>query len=282
MILQNHYFSEICHDFKADYVKRDTPFFMESYHYHKTYEIYYCIEGERRLFLKDRIYHVTAGDLVFINKYELHSVNDWTTPGHARIVLSINDEWLESLNMGDIDIFSCFHRGIVVAETNPKQQEWVLNRLLEIVDEYNEKAFGSDIRLKAMTIDLLIALNRILDHCEDKTSPHSQKDKMISDIMQYLTEHYKEDFSLEKISLEFGYSKNYLCSLFKQVSGFSMVAYLNAIRVKEAQRLLKSTKHSIAEISEMTGYENITHFGRVFKEVTGCSPLSYRKKFSHK
>jgi len=59
--------------------------------------------------------------------------------------------------------------------------------------------------------------------------------------------------------------------------GFSFVEYLNGVRIKEAQNLLLKTDMSIVDISQTVGYKSLTHFGRVFKNVTGSSPRHYKK-----
>jgi len=50
------------------------------------------------------------------------------------------------------------------------------------------------------------------------------------------------------------------------------------VRIKEAKKLLINTKLSITDVGEAVGYKSNTHFGRVFKNITGASPLSYRKR----
>lgn len=62
------------------------------------------------------------------------------------------------------------------------------------------------------------------------------------------------------------------------MTGLTFTEYLNYIRVKEAKELLCKSAESITQISEKVGYESITHFGRVFKKLTGVSPLKYRKQ----
>ncbi|MFV0412973.1 MAG: helix-turn-helix domain-containing protein, partial [Oscillospiraceae bacterium] len=49
----------------------------------------------------------------------------------------------------------------------------------------------------------------------------------------------------------------------------SFIAYLTQVRIPKAISLIKTTKLTIAEISESVGYANSTYFCRVFKRVTG-------------
>jgi len=58
------------------------------------------------------------------------------------------------------------------------------------------------------------------------------------------------------------------------------VKYLNTVRVMKSKRLLKESEFSITQIAEKVGYENATHFGRVFKAITGLPPIKYRKNIT--
>ncbi len=57
----------------------------------------------------------------------------------------------------------------------------------------------------------------------------------------------------------------------------SYVKYLTAIRLDEAKKLLLTTDHSIASISEMVGYPNVTNFYRHFRSQTKMTPAAYRE-----
>ena len=53
--------------------------------------------------------------------------------------------------------------------------------------------------------------------------------------------------------------------------------WLTNKRLKHAKMLLKTTNQSITEIALNSGFENVSHFSRIFKEKFGLSPLQYRK-----
>jgi YesN/AraC family two-component response regulator len=72
-------------------------------------------------------------------------------------------------------------------------------------------------------------------------------------------------------------SPYYLSRFFKEATGFTFVEYLNSVRIKEAKRLLERSSMKVKLISRKVGFGSVTHFGRVFKLVTGHTPLYYRK-----
>jgi YesN/AraC family two-component response regulator len=66
--------------------------------------------------------------------------------------------------------------------------------------------------------------------------------------------------------------------LIKNQTNRSFKEYLNTIRLTEAQRLLSETDRQIIEISMAVGYNNISHFNRIFKEKNGKTPREFREQ----
>ena len=83
--------------------------------------------------------------------------------------------------------------------------------------------------------------------------------------------------SLDDIASQFYISSGYLCKTFKDITNFTIIEYINYTRVKEAKKLLKTTNTKVADIAMNVGFGSITHFGRIFKQITGNAPLYYRK-----
>jgi AraC-like DNA-binding protein len=97
-------------------------------------------------------------------------------------------------------------------------------------------------------------------------------------IADYIGKYYKEEISLETIAAEIGINKQKITNLIKENSTFNLRQYINAIRINEAENLMKETNLGITEIGYEVGYSSATHFNRVFKEIRGVSPSEFRKK----
>ena len=65
----------------------------------------------------------------------------------------------------------------------------------------------------------------------------------------------------------------------KASSGKSVTYWLQNAMITEAQRLLYYTENEVKEIAFMLGFEDHTYFSRLFKKITGVTPLAFRKKF---
>ncbi len=102
-------------------------------------------------------------------------------------------------------------------------------------------------------------------------------DEQIHKIIQYLAANFSEaNLTVDKISKGCGVSALKVPKCIKSEFGISVPEYLNQIRIKEAKRLLVETDRQILEIALTIGYNNASHFNRIFKSKEGLSPLEYR------
>jgi len=95
--------------------------------------------------------------------------------------------------------------------------------------------------------------------------------------LEYIRKHCSDcDLSLDRISEEFQITSTYLCYVIKEQTGVSYKKYLTELRMEEAKRLLKETPLRIIDISQATGYNDVSYFIKVFQKHTGLTPAKYR------
>lgn len=273
-----------CHEkvegLEIEHCKRQEPSSMPLYHYHDSYEIYYLLSGVRNYFIKDRTYRVEKGDLVLINRHVLHKTTYGGSQTHERILVDLQEAYVERLCqlVNDIDILLPFHQNVNVIKLAKNEQKGIEQILFKLMKEVKERGAGSESCVRIAMAELLIMTARLsLLAKETPDAPLDQIQEKISGIVKYINAKYMEKLTLNGISETFFISPYYLSRLFKKVTGFTFVEYLNSIRIREAQQLLKESGLNVSEIAGRTGYESSTHFGRVFKEITGMSPLRFRK-----
>ena len=97
-------------------------------------------------------------------------------------------------------------------------------------------------------------------------------------IAKYIDHNFKKQINLDGLSEQFHFSPSYLSRLFHQNKGITIKKYLNQQRVKYAIYLLQNSNLAIKEVSYNCGFINITHFNRVFKDVTGKAPSQIKKE----
>lgn len=103
--------------------------------------------------------------------------------------------------------------------------------------------------------------------------------KRIERIHEYLMNNYKEEINLEKLADLVSLAEGSLCRFFKQNVGITLFEYLNKIKVEFACKLLMDPDLSVFEVCLDSGFNNLSHFNKQFRKITGVPPLEYRKRF---
>lgn len=99
-----------------------------------------------------------------------------------------------------------------------------------------------------------------------------QYSRKVKRIIQYINEHYAEDISLNMVAEEMNLSLIYVCQIFKKEVGMTFKTYLTKVRIREAERLLRTGEYKVYEVSRMVGYQTVQYFSKVFKQETGEYP----------
>ncbi len=107
------------------------------------------------------------------------------------------------------------------------------------------------------------------------------EDYELKGIVTYIEENYQDkNLSLKQVATRFFLTGNYLSKQMKKEFGFSFVEYVMNYRIQKAQELLKNEHnfYTIQEIANKVGYEDPHYFSRVFKKITGKTPLQFQKE----
>ncbi|WP_040948290.1 AraC family transcriptional regulator [Gorillibacterium massiliense] len=255
--------------------------FERTNHFHSTYEIYYLISGRRDYFIKERSYQVQAGDLIFINKYDVHKSSITGKPEHERLVINFSDAFLGTNHpFYRPELFRVFQQEGALFRLTTEQISFVMGIFGKMIHEIKEARAGFETYLRVLLTELLLFAERLNEAAEGEKidqEPMSPMHKKIAGVVKHIHLHYHEPVTLTDLSEWFGMSPSYLSRTFKAVTGFTLIGYVNLIRTREAERLLLETRHSIIEVAAAAGFEHFTHFNRTFKSLTGTTPSKYRK-----
>ena len=99
---------------------------------------------------------------------------------------------------------------------------------------------------------------------------------VITKAKQFIQENYTEDLSLGQVAAAVHTSIFYFCKLFRKVTGTTFTEFVSRTRVEKAKNLLLNPNLRISEIAYEIGFQSLTHFNRVFKNIVGESPTEYR------
>ncbi len=260
--------------------KKQLNHMMPESHFHSSYEVYYLLEGERQFFIKDRTIVIKAGDLIIIQPNVLHRTANGEQPKHEKIILNFKEGFLSTLNGNFFNtLHPYFHKDYLVIHFSLQHKILVEDMLQQIVHEAQEQRSSYEVYIQTLIMQLMMYSSRYLEEYNSKPLEYlSTVHERISEVVRYINTYYKNELSLQSLADKFFISPYYLSRIFKEITGFTYVEYLNSVRIKEAIKLLEETNLKVCFIASKVGYGSITHFGRVFKELTGHTPLFYRKR----
>lgn len=270
-----------------EYDQRIGFFSMPVDHLHDHYELYCLLEGERIYFIKDRSYRVRAGDLVFVDRHAVHKTLDAGRPDHERIVFYLKPELFTEPGAAPMELGSLlkepFSWESPILRLPSREGEAVQRAIRDIIAEMQQPREGSGMLIRHRVLEVLLHAwrnqhrSRVLhEDAEPVLHPKTQA------IVQYLNDHYMEPLQLTMVAEDFRISPHYLSRLFKQTTGFAFSDYVNLLRIKEAQRLLRETSLSITEVAMRVGFGHFSHFGKMFKRTVRMSPRAYRQIYRAK
>ncbi len=106
----------------------------------------------------------------------------------------------------------------------------------------------------------------------------TSKQKLIMPAVDYIHEHYAtEPLHISVLAELCGITPEYFRGIFKGIYNTSPIKYINNLKLSRAKELLKSNLYSVSEAAIMSGYNDLAHFSREFKNKYGISPSDYVK-----
>lgn len=245
---------------------------MHQPHYHNYYELYYLEDGGRYHRIENELYLLKPGEIMLFSPYSMHySYGDLDMP-FKRIVLYFRPDQVDSP-----ELIRLLEEENGIYRPDGRESLKIRRILTDLLQEQEE---GSRFGREYLHCLLNLLLYRLARQKRAADPVKAEQERRVAQVMRYIHHHYGENISLENLSERFFVSPFYLCREFKAYANSTVIQYVNVTRIMNAQRMFMETDKNITQISRETGFSNLTHFNRVFKQVTGMTPSGFRK--SHK
>lgn len=276
---------KIIHDIGQSLSLAHFPHLSYPVHRHDEYELVIMTSGTGREYIGQAVADYRAGDMTLIGRNipHLHLCDTMTgrkTGKESTCEILYFSANLFPENMSGIPEYA------VVAALLEKSAGGI---------RYSDPALTRDIRRRVKKLDRAEGVVRIqwlfsildrLGHARETSviaplpagnGVFREHRTTLDRIGYYLTEHFRDPLTLERLAREIGMNPSALCRHFRQRTGKTLFAVLNEIRISHACRLLRDTQQAISAIAWESGFANLSHFNRQFKSLTGQTPGEYRK-----
>ncbi len=247
-------------------------------HWHEDLQFILVLDGTIEVRTLDTSVLICAGEGLFINKNVVHDVrrpgnchyNSFLFPAYFLEFYagSPAKDFVDSVTANDRLAFIHFttaldwHREIIAQ----------LKQLVQI--EKNKTDFYVYEVLVRLSLLWLVMRKHV-------ALPQEQRESIVrlrmQKILRFIEKHYAEDITLADLAMSANISKSECSRCFKLSMNTTPYKYLTEYRLSKAGQLLKKTNESIGNIAAAVGFHQVSHFGKCFKEKTGCSPKAYRE-----
>ena len=137
-------------------------------------------------------------------------------------------------------------------------------------DEAKEQEEVLDL-MGEMQVDYATRMRELKKH--DTISKHIRKS------IDYIYDNLNKPISVSELASQQGLSTGYFSRLFVTETGMNVNQYINEVKIKTAQNMLKFSESSILDIALSLGFSSQSAFSSVFKKITGMSPKVYRDAY---
>lgn len=267
--------------------KEISPFMDYPWHYHPEFEIIFVEESYGIRLMGNHIGNFSNGDLMFISPNLPHiwkNDNDFYQ-GNASLKVVVyvihfrEDAFGE--NFFDLPEFAHIRKlflrgqqGILIKGKNHGK----ISRLIKNVNS----ASGLDrLVLFFKTLDAIgnVKEYELLSTPGYANSVNLLDTQRINKVVNFLMSNYTRDIKIEEIAILINMNKSSFCRYFKSRTHKTCSQFLNEIRIAHACKLLVNANMTATQVCYETGYNNISHFSRQFKLITGTSTKDYVRTY---
>ncbi len=251
--------------------------------FHPEIEIKFFYSGEAWLLIGEDNVHATAGDIVIINPYEIHStVRVGDDPGKY-LLLIVDLNFFSTEMSGELDLF---HRLLSkqLRFNHLIRNNEDMNALLTLLAKETDPEKPC---YRATVRGLLLAFFALL--FRDEVSPlsplpgNSKSEKYYSVIepaLKKIRSDYPSPLTVNQLAELCNISTSHFCRIFKLVTGQTVIHYITDYRLKIAKLMLEHSNSTLAQITDSCGFQEEGYFGRCYKRKYHRTPRQERMNAS--
>ena len=243
------------------------------YHWHDEYEFIYITGGKCLCSIEGVAYTMKSGSAVLVKGGLLHALSRAENLPYTYFAIVFHPYMIYGTECKKY--FSEDYKFNSFFSDENKEEKTIINLLKLIYNTYKQKPFAYELYLKANLANIFCEIFKNRLYTRERKN-ETKKTLFTENILNYIHKNYAENFSIDTLSKEIGYSKSYLMHNFKEYTGKTVNEYLTEYRIYTAKQLLVNTEKSILEIALECGFNESSYFIRIFKGQFGTSPHKFR------
>lgn len=286
---------------RKEFFSEDTfPFFIHQYtirknvtiplHTHEFIEMVYVLKGGARHELGGKVNELLRGDVFVLEPGTVHSYTGSSEEDSVIYDIMFDRELLrrELQHAADMSVFlNLFYLAPFFRKTSIfypyVNVEGEVRGSLEanialLIREKEAREPGYQLIIKARMMETMALLSRYYRNWEQRVSTPRADTQWIGSVEAFLRQYYRQPVTLEQICGMFGVSASAFSAKFKVLTGKTFIEFKHELQIEEACRLLAETNAKVLDVAIQVGFDDLSHFYRVFRKKKRQTPLQYRKQ----
>lgn len=266
---------------KLQYPKKTEAIFY--LHWHQEFEFLVVTSGRLLFTIEQMEYILEQGDGIFVNSNQLHSAKAVDGEACAFFAVDFSYQILEE------DIHSRFakkyispvlngktHFPILLSERGDKWEQDVIRLLKDINNCPEDNLADYELLVRSRIFAVWDHMTHHGEHVSGQTEEEHRSSERLAPVIAYMHKNFEYEITLAELAALIPMSEGQFCRVFKRVMKLSPMQYLMRYRILKSCRLLQDTDKKVGEIANLSGFNNVSYFNKVFLNTIGCTPREYR------
>ncbi|WP_276358315.1 helix-turn-helix transcriptional regulator [Cohnella caldifontis] len=248
-------------------------------HWHEHLEFLYIVDGEARITCNSFACDAAAGDLIVVNSTDLHQgicLSDRLV--YFAVILDPSLLHSQRADAVETKYIAPITQNRILFRNRIQEDPEAVQCIDSLIREYRGKEFGYELAVKAHLYRLLAVLLR--RHVASSLSPQEYASRIrnlerFGPVFRYIDERFKTKITVDQLADAASLSRYHFCRQFKQLTGKTVSAYINQVRVNKAEFLLRNMGMSVTEAAAEVGVGDIYYFSKLFKAYKQVPPSRF-------
>ena len=260
-------------------------------HKHEYIEVVYILSGSATHIIEGKSYSAKKGDLYIINVNTAHKfcVDKAGAEPFVAYDLMFTPEFFDRAlagnytfeSLGSSYMFRSFSQNQETAQEAigvSGDLYTMFNQLFDrMYQEYRNRKIGFIEIIRGYLLQVLITAIRLKDETK-KSQSVCNKEHVVHTVADLIEEKYSSRISVQELADAVYLSPDYLGRIFREITGETILARIQRVRIRHACHLLTATERTIADIAAECGFSDVKFFYSTFKKHIGIAPGDYRSQ----
>lgn len=257
------------------YVDKTHPRYIMTAHWHPEFEIIRVLSGSLTIYLNNTEFNLKKDDILIMERGCLHRGQPKECIYECIVVdlkmlLTKNDSIIEHY------IFQIINSRFNVKNTLPPKECELYKILTELFVLMSDPKPYYELSVYALLFAMISQFYSYNNTFFMNSTLSNRQVELVSFVLDWINQNLKEEINSKKLSQISNLNFNYLCKIFKSLTGQTITQYVNEQRIEHACYDIAKKNKSITEAALSNGFNDLSYFAKVFKRYKGISPREFK------